>query len=465
MIQHKEESAKKKYEPSGSRKRGIIKRFLPQTLFFRSLLILVIPVLLIQVIVTTIFFDRHWSKMTSRLAFAVAGEISLLIEDIQRDESSNKLMDKLYTELDLLVTYEPLKEHGNAQAFPAQDRYTILSWENMIKKTLDVELAQKITQPYIINVDFKEKWINVRVRLRQGMLNIDIPQNRLFSSTTYIFLLWMFVTSTILLIIAILFMRNQIRPIRRLAVAAENFGKGQDVHNFKTEGAKEVRQAGQAFIEMKERIQRQISQRTEMLACVSHDLRTPLTRLKLQIAMMEDDADSREMKQDISEMEKMIDGYLNFVRGEGQEETKWVSIETIITEIKAAVERQGGKVILNLNGITSFLMLRPIALKRCLSNITSNALKYADRIWITLEKHTNKETVIVIEDNGPGIEEDKRADVFKPFFRVDSSRNKETGGVGLGLPIAMDIVHAHGGEIWLDESRYGGLAVYISLPA
>ncbi len=448
------------------KRRGIIKRFLPETLFFRSILILIVPIVLIQVIVTTIFFDRHWSKVTSRLAFAVAGEISLLVNSIeQSDDDSNiensKLINDMAHKLDMLTTYE-------RQAILSSDqvRNDVLgiSWEAMIIKTLHRELSQQLKVPYVISVDFKEKWVNVRVQLTRGILNIDIPQRRLFSSTTYIFLLWMFAASTVLLIIAVLFMRNQIRPIRRLAIAAEHFGKGRNVHNFKIEGAKEVRQAGQAFVEMKERIQRQISQRTEMLAGVSHDLRTPLTRLKLQVAMMGDNSDIYEMKKDINDMEKMIDGYLNFVRGEGREKSVRTSLDSLLQDITLAAKRQGCDVMLNLNELSIMPMLRPVAFKRCVTNITSNAMKYATSIWITMEETSQKQVEITIEDNGPGIEEDLLSDVFRPFYRVDSSRNQETGGVGLGLPIAMDIVHAHGGEIWLQKSPRGGLAVHISLP-
>ncbi len=448
--------------------RGIIKRFLPETLFFRSILILIIPIVLIQVIVTTIFFDRHWSKITSRLAFAVAGEISLIVDNIEGEENAknindNKLIDDIAYKLDMLATYEPDASISSG-LLHNEIKTTGISWEAMITKMLHKELSQKINKPYTVSVDFKEKWVNVRVQMKSGVLNIDIPQRRLFSSTTYIFLLWMFAASTVLLIISVLFMRNQIRPIRRLAIAAENFGKGRNVQNFKIEGAKEVRQAGQAFVKMKERIQRQISQRTEMLAGVSHDLRTPLTRLKLQMAMMGDNSDVCEMKKDINDMEKMVDGYLNFVRGEGQERSVRTSLDGILKEITFAAKRQGYNVKLNLNGLKITPMLRPVAFKRCITNITSNAMKYATDIWITMDKTSPKQASIIIEDNGPGIEESLLKDVFRPFYRVDSSRNQETGGVGLGLPIAMDIIHAHGGEIWLDKSQKGGLAVYISLP-
>lgn len=444
------------------KRRGILKRFLPETLFFRSLLILILPIFLIQVIVTTIFFDRHWSKVTSRLAFAVAGEIALVVDSIEHESSDNSeaLIEMLSQNLDLLITHD----EGKKLPSVGGEVNTAISWEAMIKSTLDVEMSKLLRVPYAINVDFKEKWISVRVQTSKGVLNADVPQRRLFSSTTYIFLLWVFAASTVLLIIAVLFMRNQIRPIRRLALAAERFGKGRDVQNFKIEGAKEVRQAGHAFLDMKSRIHRQISQRTDMLAGVSHDLRTPLTRLKLQVAMMGDSPDVYEMKKDIHDMEKMIDGYLSFVRGDGREQLSIIEISGLLNEVTISAKRQGCDAILNLNNLSNEVTLRPVAFKRCLSNIVSNAIKYSNHIWITLDKKSEKELEITIEDNGPGIDDDKFEEVFRPFYRVESSRNSETGGIGLGMPIAMDIVHSHGGEIWLEKSPQGGLAVHITLP-
>ena len=446
---------------SQERKRGM-KRFLPRTLFVRSLLILILPIFLIQVISTFIFFDRHWTTMTTRLAFAVAGEIALISSYIEQNDGNDtdKIINLAEHQLGILVTYDKGKTlPETSQNEPAY----ITSWESMVERTLTHELKGVVSYPFMVNVDFQEKWVEVRVQLTGGILNISLPQRRLFSSTTYIFLLWMFGVSILLLIISVLFMRGQIRPIRRLAIAAERFGKGRDVKNFKIEGAREVRQAGQAFLDMKTRIQRQISQRTEMLAGVSHDLRTPLTRLKLQVAMMGDGPDIYAMKKDIADMEKMIEGYLNFVRGEGRENTTITDIPAMLEDITVAAKRQGHTINLNLNDVSVHIPLRPGAFKRCLNNIIGNAVKHADNIWITLERK-DKEIQIVIEDDGPGIEDNKIEDVFRPFYRVDNARDVSAGSVGLGLPIAMDIVHAHGGEIWLDKSTHGGLAVYISLP-
>ncbi len=442
-----------------------IKRILPKTLFFRSLLILITPIFLIQIILTVVFFDRHWSKMTTRLAYAVSGEIALVVSYIDNNESQediDRIIYLLSQKLDLLITYK--KEDIIDSTIQSPNSDFILTWETMIKNTLGYELHKAIDKEFIVKVDFSEKWVGVQIQMNDGVLYIDIPQRRLFSTTTYIFLLWVFGASLVLLIISVLFMRNQIRPIRRLSIAAENFGKGRNVQNFKIEGASEVRQAGQAFLDMQTRIQRQISQRTDMLAGVSHDLRTPLTRLKLQISMMGDSPDIYEMKKDINEMEKMIEGYLNFVRGEGREKSKSTEIADLLRDITISTKRQGCNVDLELNEIKCSIMLRQTAFKRCLLNLVSNAIKYADHIWITLNKKSKTEIEIIIEDNGEGIDQDKFEEVFRPFYRVDSSRNIDTGGIGLGLPIAMDIVHSHGGEIWLEKSKHGGLAAHITLP-
>ncbi|MGH1403378.1 MAG: ATP-binding protein [Alphaproteobacteria bacterium] len=447
---------------SGEKQRGLVKRLMPQTLLGRSLLILVAPVFLIQILSTVIFFDRHWSKMTSRLAYAVAGEIAVIVEVAKMGDIDNVtiLAEK---NLELLVTYE------EGEALKIEDvgvRRSSIGWEAMIKDTMIRELSKAVKNPFLVDVDFNERWVEVRVQMDDGVLNISLPQRRLFSSTSYIFLIWVFCASAILLLIAVLFMRNQIRPIRRLALAAERFGKGRNVQNFKIEGAKEVRQAGQAFLDMKTRIQRQISQRTDMLAGVSHDLRTPLTRLKLQVSMMGDSPDIYDMKRDIQDMEKMIEGYLNFVRGQGRETAQFIDIISLLSEVTVSIKRQGQDVSLNVNGISSlYVSLRATAFKRCIGNIMSNALKYADFIWVTLDHADGGMVALTIEDNGPGIDETLYDEVFRPFYRVDGSRNIETGGVGLGLPIAMDIIHAHGGEIWLDKSAHGGLAVHMRMPA
>lgn len=278
------------------------------------------------------------------------------------------------------------------------------------------------------------------------------------------FLLWMILSSIILLGIAVLFMRNQIRPIRRLAIAAERIGKGRDLPaSFKPEGAREVRQASKAFIDMHDRIKRQIAQRTAMLAGVSHDLRTPLTRLKLQAAMMGNTPDTEAMRNDIGDMERMLNAYLDFVRGEGGEGSSRVDLKYMLDRIVQLTRRSGTVIEFEAEGDLS-IPLRALAFERCLNNIIGNAKKYARSIWVRAERMNAETIVITVDDNGPGIPEDQMEDVFRPFVRVDKSRNAATGGIGLGLSIAQDIVHSHGGEISLAKSPHGGLRVVISLP-
>ena len=437
-----------------------IKKILPRTLMGRSLMILIVPVLLIQVITTYIFFDRHWGKMTGRLAYAVAGEISVIAEQIESGTGSETDMESIagYAArgLDLLVSFEKGKTLDVSLARTA-DR-------SILALRLADALSAQVRRPYLVDVDMHEKWINVSVQLRDGVLHVSLPQRRLFSSSGYIFLLWMIGVSIVLLAVAMLFMRNQIRPIRRLAVVAERFGRGLDVPaSFKPEGAYEVRQAAKAFLEMQERIKRQIQQRTAMLAGVSHDLRTPLTRMKLQVAMLEQGPDVAALKTDIVDMEKMIDAYLDFARGAGAEAAARTDLREMLERIMAAVRRQGAQIELETAG-DMFVSLRPVAFERCLSNLIGNARKYAAHIWVAA-KNAGGHIIITVEDDGPGIPEKMFDEVFKPFVRGEPSRNPSTGGVGLGLPIAQDIIHGHGGRIWLEKSGRGGLRVVVDLPA
>lgn len=441
-----------------------IKKFLPRTLFGRSLLILVIPVVLIQVITAFMFFDRHWQRMTSRLALAVAGEISLLSKVIE--EGGDQDFIERYSlqaarVLDLRVEYMP---GGDLPTKRVQNDDTGV-WQMMIKQSLYRELLGVMNRPFVVYIRPDEpKTIYVAVRLRGGVLNVSMPDRRLFSSSSYIFLLWMAGSSLILLLIAVVFMRNQIRPIRRLAVAADRFGKGQEVRSFKPSGAREVRQASEAFIDMHRRIRRQIEQRTLMLAGVSHDLRTPLTRLKLQVEMLGDTADVKAIKSDIQDMERMITGYLDFVRGEGGEEPCAISAEGFFQKIKHMAERQNIDLAVDLeSSMPTLVTLKPIAFERCIMNVLNNAAVHAEKIWLTVMQEGQK-LRIVIEDNGPGIPEELYEEVFRPFYRVDQSRGNSSGHVGLGLPIAKDIVHDRGGRIALDRSEHGGLKVIINIP-
>lgn len=436
-----------------------LKKVLPRSLLGRSLLILAVPVILIQVISTYIFFDRHWTKMTDRLAHAVAGEVAVIADTLESgadEEQMRRIGLQAARSLDLLISYEP-----GAVMEPDLDPARVR--RSIVARTLIRALDERLFHPFRVTLDMREKWVGVSVQLEGGVLYISLPQRRLFSSSGYIFLLWMTGTSLALLAVAVMFMRNQIRPIRRLAVAAERFGRGLDVpSSFKPEGAREVRQAAKAFLDMQERIRRQIQQRTAMLSGVSHDLRTPLTRMKLQVAMMSG-PDAEDLRADIADMERMIGAYLEFARGEGGEQAVRTDLRAMLNDVEQKARRQGAAITLSMPE-DIVLSLRPVAFERCLGNLVGNAAKYARHIWIEAARHDG-EAEIRVDDDGPGVPEDQFEEVFKPFVRVEGSRNPATGGIGLGLPIAQDIVASHGGRIWLEKSPRGGLRVVIRLPA
>ena len=441
----------------------LIKDLLPRTLFGRSLLILVTPIFLVQIITTFIFFDRHWQKMGDRLAYAVAGEISMIAADIELDDSDTNILElqkSASRTLGMFVQYkrgEALDRvfDDNRKGFQNPSR------ENIIGQTLAKAFYQQLMRPFNITIDADEKWVEVATQLRGGVLQVTLPERRIFSSSGYVVLIWMVGSSIILLIIATIFMRNQIRPIRRLAVAAERFGKGRDVPFFKVEGAREVRQAARAFIDMKERLQRQIQQRTTMLAGVSHDLRTPLTRMKLQLELMQGD-DVADLKSDIADMERMIGAYLQFARGDGAEEPVRTNLKDLLDQAAKGMNREQERVFVDAQEDLT-LLLRPVAFARCVGNLVSNALQYGKNAWISARRFGDT-IEICVDDDGPGIQQSQHEEVFKPFYRGEASRNTKTGGVGLGLPIVQDIVFSHGGQIWLDRSPQGGLRVVIDLP-
>ncbi len=446
------------------RVKNAIKRVLPGTLFGRSLLILVTPIFLVQIITTFIFFDRHWQKTFDRMAYSIAGEISYLSEQIEEDDSEASVFSiqkKAAQNLSLFLQYE--RGQRLDRVFDdTRSGFQNPSRENIIAQTLARAFDQQVLRPFNIKIDADEKGVEVSLQLDGGVLLVKMPERRIFSSSGYVVLLWMVASSIILLIIATIFMRNQIRPIRRLAVAAERFGKGREVPFFKVEGAREVRLAAKAFIDMKDRLSRQIQQRTAMLAGVSHDLRTPLTRMKLQLAMMGDAPEIADLKNDLGDMERMIEAYLLFARGQGGEEAVRTDLKELIEQSARGANRDIERVFTDIPGDLN-LLLRPVAFERCIGNVLGNALKYGRRAWISARKFGDT-IEICIDDDGPGIPVSQYDDVFKPFFRGESSRNAKTGGVGLGLPIVQDIVLAHGGQVWLDQSPKGGLRVVMDLP-
>lgn len=433
-----------------------IKRLLPRRLLWRSLLILMAPLILLQIVVTIVFYNNHWEVVTRRLAYSVGGDIAVLIimlKDHPGPEGWDFVRDLALTHLNLKLSYEPGAILPNQQARVG---------DSMTDRWLDTALNDQLRKPFVFDTDWSEREVEIKVQLPGGVLRVLAPKKRLSSVTTYIVVLWMIGTSAVLFVVAMLFMRNQVRPIRRLAQAAESFGKGRDVPNFRPAGATEVRQAAAAFIEMRNRIKRQIAQRTDMLSGVSHDLRTPLTRMKLQLAMLTDSAEIAELKADIAEMERMIEGYLAFVRGEGHELPRETDLVPLLGEIVDGARREGAMIELETEGDLR-VAVRPNALKRCLTNLVTNATRYGERVAI---RAVRRETAIeiAVDDNGPGIPTNKREEVFRPFVRLESSRNQATGGIGLGLTIARDIIRGHGGDIVLREAPGGGLRASVRLP-
>lgn len=433
----------------------ILKRYLPKSLLYRSLLIVVTPLVLLQIVSALLFWESHWDKVSLRLARGLAGDVATVLDYI-RDHPEPKDRDWMISQalwhMDMKVRLIEGEILPNKEA----------EIDSLMEEVLLRALRDHVSKPFHIDADSVEGRVMIHVQLTDGVLHFDLPRKRLFSSTAYVFVLWTVGISLVLFGVATVFMRNQVRPIRRLAIAADNFGKGRDVPNFKPEGATEVRQAATAFMAMRDRIQRQINQRTEMLAGVSHDLRTPLTRMKLQLAMSPDSEDTRALKQDVEEMEHMLEGYLAFARGEGDEKPKPTDLTLLVKNIVNQSRRKGAAIDCHLEEDLT-LPLRADAFRRCVTNLVENATRYGDHVSVRLGVRDDA-VEIIIDDDGPGIPEDKREDVFKPFFRLDQSRNVETGGVGLGLSIARDVIRKHGGELLLSDSPNGGLRARLRLP-
>ena len=432
-----------------------LKQFMPKSLLGRALLIIVTPLVLLQVVAALIFFESHWDKVALRLAQGVAGDIGAVI-GLLRAMPGPENQAWIFEMADDHMQLELVFKNGAVLPNTAQQPAGALA------VTLAHAMEDYVGLPFRYDTASMPRSVRVQVQLAEGVLDVVTTRKRLFSSTTYVFVIWMVGTSLILFGVATIFMRNQVRPIRRLALAADNFGKGRDVARFKPEGAAEVRQAATAFIAMKERLSRQIAQRTDMLAGVSHDLRTPLTRMRLQLAMLGDDEGAKELQADIAEMEQMLDGYLAFARGEGAENPVPTNLSAMMVDVIAQARRNGAQIDLHSEG-EILVPLRPNVFKRCLTNLIDNAARYAEHVSVRAGRR-GEAIEVTIDDDGPGIPEDQRADVFKPFFRLEQSRNTGTGGVGLGLTIALDVVRGHGGDIELSESPSGGLRARIRLP-
>jgi two-component system osmolarity sensor histidine kinase EnvZ len=433
-----------------------LKRMLPRTLLGRSLLIIVTPLILLQLIASWFFFDRHWEIVSRRFASDVAGDIALVVETIGQTRSPEELSQYFdvaadATEIDFTLT-------PGAALTPPQQPVTD-SFADPLAKALN----ERVRQPFVLDAATADpRDVLIVLQLPGATLSAATPRKRLYTSTTYIFVLWMVGSSVVLFAIATMFMRNQVRSLKRLAAAADSFGKGRSVSAFRLEGAAEIRQAGAAFLAMRDRVQRQISQRTEMLAGVSHDLRTPLTRMKLALALLSEGMAVDELKSDVAEMERMVQGYLDFARGEGAETPVEADLRLFLEDIVAAAKRQGADVTLTAPE-ECVLPLRPNAMRRCLDNLVGNALRHGSHVWLTALP-MREAVEILVDDDGPGIPEEQREAAFRPFVRLDASRNAATGGVGLGLTIARDVARGHGGDLTLEASPQGGLRARVHIP-
>jgi len=333
---------------------------------------------------------------------------------------------------------------------------------SLLDQALSVELRKQIGRPFWIDTVGRSALVEIRIRLDNGVMRVLARRSSAYASNSEIFLLWMVGTSLVLLTVAILFLRNQIKPILMLADAAESFGKGREAPNFRPRGAREVRRAAQAFVEMKERIERAIEQRTAMLAGVSHDLRTVLTRFKLELALLEDSPEAELLKRDVDEMQRMLEAYLAFARGDAGENSAPTDMAAFLRELKIDAERDGHKTSIAFHG-HPIVTVKPAAFKRCIGNLVSNAARFADSISITGHRD-HRYLTVTVDDDGPGIPAPMREEVFKPFLRLDDARNQDRGGTGLGLAIARDIARSHGGEITLAESPLGGLRAAVRVP-
>ena len=436
----------------------MIKKLLPQTLQGRTILIIVTPVVLLLMVTTLIFYERHWDTVTRRLGLGVAGELSLIVENLN-DFTKAEVLDSYLKS----VQRELLSDiHFNEGAIINSEEQYISVQNRILDTQLSQALRERIKERTRFDTTGQQDYIEILIQLDNGVLVAKVLRDRLTTRSTSVFILWMLGSSLILVSIAILFLRNQIRPIRSLASAADAFGKGRDVTDLKPSGAIEVRQAAQAFNTMRTRILQFVSQRTEMLAGVSHDLRTPLTRMRLETEMFADKNEVAALKSDISEMEAMVEGYLAFARNQDIEGSIEINLSEIMNLIARNARRQGASIKVNIRD-EILMTLQPNSFRRCINNIVDNARRYAKYIEINAKRKEGF-SEIKIDDDGPGIPESKLKEVLRPFRRVDESRNTETGGLGLGLAIASDVIRSHGGEIELSKSRLGGLSVLLKIP-
>jgi len=431
----------------------LFKDILPKKLFYRALLIVAVPVIVLQLVITIVFFDSLWIKTNKGMTKAVVNEINTFIEVYS---------DEIYDKEDitnLFSVYQDLNiEYINDNNFDY--RYDE-RWFSPIDRTLRRELKSKFgSGEFWFNTTGYKELIDLRIKYQSGYFKFLIPRDRVTSSSARIFALWITVPAIIMIFISLIFLKNQTRPITNLARAAEKFGRGEEIEEFKPAGAAEIRQAGYEFDKMRKRIIRHLNQRSEMLSGISHDLRTPLTRMKLQIAFIKDKELAKKLSEDINEMEKMLNEYLQFTSSSYLEKDEQFNLSSLV---EGVVEKYDNKNISSSISPRLYISGRKNLIKRCINNLLDNAIKYAEKVKISITK-SNNNIFIKIEDNGPGIPEQEYDNVFKPFYKIDKGRADSKASVGLGLSIASDIIKSHGGNIVLAKSSMNGLEVKIFLP-
>ena len=432
---------------------SFFKKILPKRLFYRALLIVAIPVIVLQLIITIVFFDSLWIKTNKGMTRALINEISTFIESYQNEKKDKEEITNLFSLfLDLnieLIQNEKLNNQDTER------------WFSPIDRTLRRELKSKFSlEGYWFDTTNYKELIDLRIKYKDGYFKFLVPKDRVSSSSARIFALWITVPAFIMVIISLIFLKNQTRPITNLARAAERFGKGEDIEEFKPSGALEIRQAGHEFDKMRKRIERHLNQRTEMLSGISHDLRTPLTRMKLQLAFIKDKESVKKLTEDIDEMEKMLNEYLQFTSSSYIEKDEMFNLSDLIEKI---INKYNNQNILKNLIHRIYINGRKNLISRCLNNLIDNALKYANKVELSLNKK-NTNLFIMIDDDGPGIAKNEHDNVFKPFYKIDKGRADSKSSVGLGLSIASDIIKSHGGNIKLEKSKMDGLRVKIFLP-
>jgi len=432
---------------------NIIKKVLPKRLFYRSLLIVAAPIILLQIIITIVFFDSLWIKANKGMTRSLVSEIQTMFDIYKNgDENEQEMIINLYNKnFDFVIVF---KENELLPAKKAE------RWFSPIDRSLRRELKPIFGNLYWFDTVSYKEVVDLRIKYKSGFLQIFFPKHKIAPSSARIFALWITLPGFLLIMIAIIFLKNQTRPIVNLARAAESFGKGEFIKEFRPSGAREIRQAAYEFDRMRKRISIHINQRSEMLSGISHDLRTPLTRLKLQLALLKQQDLVKKMGGDIEEMERMLNEYLEFAQYQKAEKTKLKNLNYIIKDIVKKYEGKQINIFLEEN---PEIDIRPNSIKRCLINLIDNALVYGQKIEIFTKKMMNN-MIILIDDDGPGIPESEYQNVLKPFYRIDKSRGQNKSGVGLGLSIANDIIRSHGGNISLEKSPLNGLRVKVSLP-